>query len=547
MDDWQLLAEYVNRESEDAFRGLVDRYAGMVYHAALRQVRNPQAAEEVTQTVFIALAQKAGRIPRQTVLCGWLFRATRYAVLHWVREEACRRRHEKEALKMETHVETHEVETVWEQISPYLNDALDGLPQRDREILMIRFFGNMSHKEVAQSLGLSEDTAKKRLSRALERLKVIFARRGVVVPAVAMVAALSAYGAQAAPTGLPASVSAAALAKAAGATATWAMPHGLSKLMLWAKTKTAMTWGTAVLLGALGTATVALNETRTPLDNVVGQLELQSGKRIAWDKHLALPAALDEKNLSLEQALDDLSVHASAYWTIDYAIYGSKQALQQLLDVLHEGAALEAAGWTNLSSKPLQANMLIGPHGLERMGGGSGTGKPRGLQDGLVSMKVFLNDDATARWEKNVRENFKRMEHGDSEVRILDTEESAIIRQAMNEGMADGVLAPERLLAEARLTPKISEATPLPATAEAADRIAKAADARWTTIYTLRKSPLEGAGIKLAHTGMENTYFHGPTNLTFGDFVQWAQTNRFNLTPDERLAHDRAVEALKRK
>ena len=100
MDDWQLLEEYASRGSEDAFRALVDRYAGMVYHAALRQVASPQAAQEVTQTVFIALAQKAGRIPRQTVLYGWIFRATRYAVLHLVREETCRRRYEKEAVTM---------------------------------------------------------------------------------------------------------------------------------------------------------------------------------------------------------------------------------------------------------------------------------------------------------------------------------------------------------------------------------------------------------------------------------------------------------------
>ena len=76
MDDWQLLDEYVGRNSEDAFRTLVDRYAGMVYHVALRQLGDSQAAQEVTQAVFIALAQKAGRFPRQTLLHRWLFRAT---------------------------------------------------------------------------------------------------------------------------------------------------------------------------------------------------------------------------------------------------------------------------------------------------------------------------------------------------------------------------------------------------------------------------------------------------------------------------------------
>ena len=204
MDDWQLLNEYAIRGSEEAFRELVDRYAGTVYHTALRQVRNPQAAQDVTQLVFIALARKADRFPRQTLLSGWLFRATRYAVAHLVREDSCRRRYEKEAATMEPTVEPHEAETVWDQISPYLNDALDRLSKFDREVVMIRYFGNKSHKEAAQAVGLSEDAARKRLSRALERLRVIFARHGVLVPSVALAAAFSTCAAQAAPVGLSA-------------------------------------------------------------------------------------------------------------------------------------------------------------------------------------------------------------------------------------------------------------------------------------------------------------------------------------------------------
>src|SRR5215831_2384881 len=101
MDDWQLLNEYGTRDSEQAFRTLVERYAGMVYHTALRQARDPDVAQEVTQAVFIALARKAARLPQQTLLYGWLLRATRFAVLNWMRDESCRRRYEKEGMNME--------------------------------------------------------------------------------------------------------------------------------------------------------------------------------------------------------------------------------------------------------------------------------------------------------------------------------------------------------------------------------------------------------------------------------------------------------------
>jgi len=557
MDDWQLLQAYASRGSEESFRVLVDRYAGMVYHAALRQMGDPQAAEEVAQTVFIALAQKAGRIPRQTVLCGWLFRAVRYAVLHLRREEDNRRRYEEKAVTMEPTVEAHEAETVWDRISPYLNDALDRLPRADRDVVMIRFFGNKSHKEVAQVLGLSEETAKKRLSRALEKLRVSFARRGMAVPSVALVAALSAYGAQAAPVGLTASISAAALVKGVAASPALAIAKCVLKLMAWAKAKTAVAVGAGVLLAAAGTATVVVEAARTAPDDLIGKLERQSGKRIAWDRHLALQSVLDLRNLPLEQALDDLSVHSGAYWTIDYAVYGSEQALRQLLNVLHEGTALETAGWTNLSARALRANIMVaasgntmgggfgGGFGGGGSGGGFGGGRGKRVVSDLVTMTVVLQADAAAKWQKQVQQNMERKARGDHGVNVLQTEESAIIQQAMNEGSADGVLAPERLLAETRLASGIDLTTPAPATAETAERTAKTAHARWATIFTLRKSPLEGAGIKLIHTGMENLYWGTQTNRTFDQFVQGSLTNRFNLSPEGRAAHHRAVEAYK--
>ncbi len=569
MDDWQLLDEYATRNSEEAFRALVDRYAGMVYHAALRQVRNPHAAQEVTQAVFIALARKAGGIGRQTVLCGWLFRATRFAVLNLVRDEACRRRHEQEAVTMESTIEPHDAESVWEQISPHLNEALDRLSKTDREAVMIRFFGEKNVKEVAQALGVSEDTAKKRLSRALDKLRLIFARRGVVVPSVALAAAFSAFGVQAAPMGLASSVTAAALANGAGATPTLAIVEGILKLMAWAKAKTAIAVGAGVLLAGAGTATVAVKALSTPADDLIGKLERQSGKRIAWDKHLALPAAFDFKNLPLERALDMLSLQAGAYWSIDYAVYGSDQALRQLLDVLREGTGLQDGRWTNLSSRPLRANILVTPYdphgrpgggiggGGGRGGGGSGGGGgggggsgvgggggrfggPRKDPGDLVSMVVMLRPEATATF-------FQDLAQG----RGQPASEHQAIIQAMRDGMGEGVLAPERLLAEIRLLSGADLVTPMPATAEAAAQAAKTLHARWTTIYTLRTAPLDCAGIKLVHTGSQIFAAQADMPANPDEFMQridqLMRTNDFNLTPEDRAAHQRAVEALKHK
>jgi RNA polymerase sigma factor (sigma-70 family) len=254
-----LLKDYASRNSEEAFRTLVDRYAGLVYHAALRQAGNPHTAQEITQAVFIALAQKANRIPSGTILSGWLFRATRFAFSNLVREEFRRQRREQEAVVMQNNFGTNETDSIWERIAPYLNDALDKLSRRDREAILIRFFQDKSHNEVARTLGVSEEAAKKRVARALEKLRLIFARQGLASPVALLAAALSANGAQAAPSGLATSVGSIALAKGSiGSTTTLTAAKGILKLMACTKTKTSIAIGVAAILAA-GTTTLVIH------------------------------------------------------------------------------------------------------------------------------------------------------------------------------------------------------------------------------------------------------------------------------------------------
>lgn len=217
MDDWQLLHKYAAENSEEAFRALVERYSGMVYHTALRQTGNPHAAEEASQVVFIALARKAGAISKQATLYGWLFRATRFAVLNHIRQNATRAQREKESITMPSATDPNN--SIWEEISPHLNDALEDLSSAEREAVMIRYFGNKSHKDVAEALGISEESARQRVSRALEKLRHIFARRGVAVSSVALAGAFAAHGAKAAPLDVSSAWAKVAMTKAAGATA----------------------------------------------------------------------------------------------------------------------------------------------------------------------------------------------------------------------------------------------------------------------------------------------------------------------------------------
>src|ERR1035437_208986 len=253
MDDLTLLREYATRNSEAAFETLVTRRVGFVYAAALRQVRDPHLAEEITQAVFIILAQKAGRISDKTILCGWLFKTTRYAAIAQTRDHAKRQQRELE-VQMQTELQSTAPDPLWEQMSPLLDEALASLGETDRQAVLLRFFENKSLAEVGSHLGTGEDTARKRVSRALEKLHRFFTKRGVSSTTAIIAETISANSVQAAPVALANSVTAVALAKGAAASgSTLTLIKGALKIMAWTKAKTAIVVGTTAIALTLGT------------------------------------------------------------------------------------------------------------------------------------------------------------------------------------------------------------------------------------------------------------------------------------------------------
>jgi RNA polymerase sigma factor (sigma-70 family) len=206
LTDPQLLSDYADRRSEAAFAELVRRHVDLVYSAALRMVRDAHLAEDVTQGVFVALAQNARQLVDRPVLSGWLHRTTQNLAANAVRSDVRRRAREQEAAAM-NELLAAEPDTVWERIAPHLDAALGELSEPDRDALLLRYFERKSAREMAQALGLSEDAAQKRVSRAVERLREFFAKRGVTIGASGLVVVISANAVQAAPIGLVATIS----------------------------------------------------------------------------------------------------------------------------------------------------------------------------------------------------------------------------------------------------------------------------------------------------------------------------------------------------
>jgi RNA polymerase sigma factor (sigma-70 family) len=224
--DMELLARYTRQHAEDAFAELVRRHLGLVYSAALRQIRSPQLAEEVAQSAFIDLACTAARLKPDTILTAWLYQVTRRTAIDVVRREASRQLREQIATEMNA---MNATAADWTHIEPLLDEAMHALDDTDRTAVLLRYFENKSLREVGATLGTSENAAQKRLGRAVERLREFFARRGVSVGASGLIVVISAKAVQAAPAGLAVMISTAAavtgttIATTAPATATKAI------------------------------------------------------------------------------------------------------------------------------------------------------------------------------------------------------------------------------------------------------------------------------------------------------------------------------------
>ena len=151
-------------------------------------------------------------------------------------------------------------EETWNQIAPLLDGAMEKLGQKDHDALVLRFFENKTFAEVGATLGASEDAAKMRVNRALEKLRKFFTKRGVSSTTAIIAGTISANSVQAAPVTLAKSVTTVAITKGAAASgSTLTLIKGALKIMAWTKMKTAVVVGVGVLLAA-GITTITIKE-----------------------------------------------------------------------------------------------------------------------------------------------------------------------------------------------------------------------------------------------------------------------------------------------
>ena len=199
-NDMDLVREFARDNSEAAFTELVRRHINLVYSVARRCTGNDGDAHDVTQAVFIILARKAAGLREKTLLTGWLYETTRFAAARLLRTNARRHAREQEAYMQST---LNEVATppnrLDAKLSPHLETAMGKLNAATARCWCCAFTKTKAAPEAAALLGIREDAAHKRVTRAIEKLRKFFAQRGVTLTATAIAGAVSANSVQAAP------------------------------------------------------------------------------------------------------------------------------------------------------------------------------------------------------------------------------------------------------------------------------------------------------------------------------------------------------------
>ncbi len=329
MDDAELLNRYASEADEAAFAEIVQRFLPLVYSAALRQVRRPELAEDVAQVVFVILARKARRLPRDVVLSGWLYQTTRYTSQRALRTEMRRIKREREAAQEGAQME--QSEPSWNSMEPLLDDLLANLREKDRLVLVLRFFEGLSLAQIGERLGTTEDAAQKRVSRALERLRHLFTRRSVSVSTASLVTLLSSQAVVAVPASVAAGV---ALCASTGgvsmAPLATTLLESTIRMMTWIKIKTIAPIGAAAALAA-GVPIVSLYQ-----ENIVLEEENRALKGVAENIELSEEQAAELMRLQEQVSeLEGLRKHASEVHRLRAQVTQLSREKKDLMGQIH--------------------------------------------------------------------------------------------------------------------------------------------------------------------------------------------------------------------
>ena len=402
MDDWDLLEQFRLARSEQAFGELVRRHAGFVLATCRRRLRDAHLSEDAAQAVFLVLARRPPTRSGSSALAGWLYRTAVYACNNAMRAKKSRDQYERQAateraatvdprtdVAIDRAVDRAETERL-------LDAALSELSSKERDAVLLRFYQDQSVQQVGQTLGISQNTATKRIGRAIERMREFLADKGFAISAPALIEAFThATRAPLPPPEFIAQAVSVAMGQSIASTIVEHLAEGVNHMIRIAQVKLVAAV-VAVVLTA-GGGVVAVN-----------QLWAQS--------NASKPAAVVASN---EAATPKAALHALAAAARAADVEGMKK-LVDIRNPSEQQLLLAACEYAGARQALLEAvNAKFGEPAMTRLGG-------RMLQINLFD--VFLND-----LETNTDQRTEKT-HGNEAILTITEGEFSDVRLVRDDG-----------------------------------------------------------------------------------------------------------------
>lgn len=334
--DHELLQAHLRNPSGDDFGALVDRHLPLVHSVARRITRNDEAARDISQTVFLRLIKKASKIPASLPLTAWFHRETHSASVDHIRSEVRRQKREQIALSLDAMNNDQES---WEALAPEIDGAIDELPEKDRSLVLLRFYQNKTHSQIAGQLGIKTDAARMRTTRALDKLRTILSHKGITTSAALLATTISGNAVTTPPTTLAATITSTATAKAVagGGIIAFIKVHSMAATAI------------AIGLPVIAIQQFRINDLRTSLDS--RSLESTVNTRPSRSPRKATHFAHNEKDLIAIFAKTDPAERIESLHEFSKSIPSAR--IIEALDLLR----LKTPEWD--SEAKMLANLLL--------------------------------------------------------------------------------------------------------------------------------------------------------------------------------------------
>lgn len=182
------LISLLKSDDSAAFNAIYDRYSKMLYLFIYSKLDAGEISKDVLQDLFISLWEKRHSLVLKESLKSYLYQAARHKIIDIYRKNATYRKYLQQLIE-HFDAQPHSVADAvdYKARSQELFEAINHLPEKMKEIFMLSRFENLSIEQISTHLGLSQQTVKNQITKALKILRTNYAQTDVILLVISLI------------------------------------------------------------------------------------------------------------------------------------------------------------------------------------------------------------------------------------------------------------------------------------------------------------------------------------------------------------------------